>query len=324
MTSSAPSSGETNRPLVSVVIPAYRVTPFIAAALDSVFRQTFRDYEVIVVNDGCPDTVALEAAIAPYRHRVHYVLKENGGLASARNAGIRAARGALVALLDGDDEWLPPFLARQVAFLDAHPEYAGVCSDAEFFGDGEAGTRFMVKNPAQFPVSTARLLREEVVVMASAVVLRKAAVERAGWFDESLRRCEDFDLWIRMAKQGAVIGGQPEVLARYRRRPGSLSSSQEAMLTTALQVLDKTERDLALDPDEREALVEGRSRLHAELALHRAKVALLQGEHAIARREFVGTRSIVPPARWWVIRAALRLAPGLLASVYRRASGEPS
>lgn len=315
MTSSTAVDAES--PLVSVVIPAYQVTPFIADTLASVFSQTFADFEVIVINDGCPDTAGLEQVLSPYRSRVRYVVKPNGGLASARNTGIRIARGSLIALLDGDDEWLPTFLERQVAFLEAHPDVDGVCSDAVFFGDADAGRRFMSKNPSHFPVSVAGLLLEEVVVMASAVVLRRDAIERAGLFDESLRRCEDFDLWIRMAKRGSVIEGQREVLARYRRRPGSLSSSHEAMLTTALSVMDKTSRDHVLGPDEERALAAGRSRLHAELALHRSKTALLEGNLVAARREFDEARLVVSPVRWWAVRTGLRFVPGIMVAVYR-------
>src|SRR5262249_43809454 len=92
-------------PAVSVIIPAYGVTPYIAEALDSVLAQTYTDFELIVVNDGCPDTAALEAVLRPYLDHIVYVKKENGGVSSARNAGIRVARAPLIALLDGDDAW---------------------------------------------------------------------------------------------------------------------------------------------------------------------------------------------------------------------------
>src|ERR1041385_762350 len=99
------------KPVVSVIIPAYKVAPFIRETLDSVFAQTFTDFEVIVINDGSPDTVDLENAIENYRHAITYLKQANQGAGAARNAGLRVARGHFVAFLDGDDLWLPNFLS---------------------------------------------------------------------------------------------------------------------------------------------------------------------------------------------------------------------
>src|ERR687891_1946060 len=90
-------------PDVSVIIPAYNTGPYIADAVASVLAQTYTSHEVIVVNDGSPDTELLERELAPFRHRIIYLVQENAGLSSARNAGIRIARGRYIALLDSDD-----------------------------------------------------------------------------------------------------------------------------------------------------------------------------------------------------------------------------
>src|SRR5687767_11595201 len=116
MSEVAPRQVQGREPRVSVVIPAYRVTEYISEALASVFTQTYTDYEIILVNDGCPDTEGLERAIAPYRDRIRYIVQENGGPSKARNTAIQASRGALIAQLDGDDQWFPGFLASQVRF----------------------------------------------------------------------------------------------------------------------------------------------------------------------------------------------------------------
>ena len=108
------------RPAVSVIIPAFRASRDIPVALDSVFAQTFADFEVIVVDDGSPDSAELKAAIAPYRSRLQFIQQANRGAGAARNAGIRAARGRFIAFLDADDRWAPEFLARQVYFLEAN------------------------------------------------------------------------------------------------------------------------------------------------------------------------------------------------------------
>ena len=105
-------------PLVSIVIPAYNAAEYIAGTLESVFAQVFTNYEIIVVNDGSPDSPALRQVLEPYRSRVRYIEQENKGPSGARNTGIRAARGKYIALLDSDDLWLPHHLANQVALIE--------------------------------------------------------------------------------------------------------------------------------------------------------------------------------------------------------------
>src|SRR4051812_21258868 len=98
-------------PAVSIIMPAYRAAAYIAAALDSVFAQTFKSYEVIVVNDGSPDTEELERVLEPYRDRIVYIKQENKGVSAARNAAIRVSRAPFIAQLDPDDLWEPEYLA---------------------------------------------------------------------------------------------------------------------------------------------------------------------------------------------------------------------
>ena len=106
---------------VSVIIPCYNTAGYVVETLESVFSQTYKDYEVVVVNDGSPDTPSLELALAPWRDKITYIKTENHGLAGARNNGIRASSGELVALLDSDDVWEPNYLEVQVSKLDENP-----------------------------------------------------------------------------------------------------------------------------------------------------------------------------------------------------------
>src|SRR5829696_552943 len=103
--------------LVSIIIPAYNAAECIGETLDSVFAQTFTAYEIIVINDGSPDTEELERKLEGYPANLHYVRQENQGAAAARNAGLRVAAGELVAFLDADDTWLPTFLEKQVELI---------------------------------------------------------------------------------------------------------------------------------------------------------------------------------------------------------------
>src|SRR5689334_9318776 len=111
-----------NAPVVSVIMPAYNVTRYIGEALDSVFAQTFQDFEIIVVNDGCPDTPALERVLHRYPEKIRYLKQENAGVAAARNTAVLAAAAPLIFTLDPDD-WLErDCLEFQVGCLREHPD----------------------------------------------------------------------------------------------------------------------------------------------------------------------------------------------------------
>ena len=225
-------------PLGSIVIPAYQAARWIAETLDSVLAQTFHDYEIIVVNDGSPDTVDLERVLEPYRDRIVYLCQENRGAAGARNTAIRAARGRYIAPLDADDLWEPEFLAEQVAILEADPLLDLVYAGALVFGDvPESGRTQMALSVGE--VTFARLVLEEFTVVHCATVARREALVRVGLFDELFRRSENFELWLRLAKLGGRIGYQRRVLSRYRRlrHAGSLSSDAERMGESVLRVL---------------------------------------------------------------------------------------
>src|SRR5579864_1311902 len=122
-------------PLVSVIIPTYNTANFIKETLDSVFAQTFEDYEVIVVNDGSPDTQQLERVLEPYRDRIVYLKQENQGPSGARNTAIRHARGSFLAFLDSDDIWFPEFLSEQMMFFQNGPSLDLIYADTFFFRD---------------------------------------------------------------------------------------------------------------------------------------------------------------------------------------------
>src|SRR4029450_6167613 len=208
------------RPAVSVVIPAYRASADISVALDSVFAQTFpHHHEVIVVNDGSPDSAELETALAPYRARIHYIVQPNRGAGAARNTGIRAAKGRYLAFLDADDRWTPDFLERQLAFLEANPKCDLVYADALLSGESPlAGRRFMDTAPSDGAVTLLSLVQQRCNIVLSTALARRAVVVKAGLFDEALRRGQDFELWLRLAWTGATLAYQRAVLAERRVR----------------------------------------------------------------------------------------------------------
>jgi glycosyltransferase involved in cell wall biosynthesis len=302
-------------PAVSVVIPAYLAAPDIRDALDSVFAQTFSSFEVVVVNDGSPDTPEFERAIEPYRSHIVYIKQPNQGAAGARNTGVRAARGRFVAFLDADDLWAPEFLRRQAWYLDAWPACTLVYADALITGDSPlAGRRFMDNAPSEGDVTLVSLIEQRCNVLMSTVVARRPAMVDAGLFDKSLRRGQDFDLWLRLAAGGHAIGYQRMVLAERRARATGLSGDTITELERAINVLDRFGRQHDLPYEAQTALRVRLVKLMNRLEVEQGKLRLVEGNFAAARYHMA-----VSEPKTLRLRAALlglHVAPRLLRQVY--------
>jgi glycosyltransferase involved in cell wall biosynthesis len=318
VSSSSAGSGSCGPPpAVSVIMPAYNVAEYIGSALDSVFNQTFTDYEVIVVNDGSPDTGELERVLAPYLDRILYLKQENEGLSRARNRAIGAARGRYIALLDSDDFWEPDYLSVQMGGMEGDPTIDVLYADAFIFGDSPiAGKTYMEICPSEGEVTLERLIREECHVMVS-VLARREAVVRAGLFDESLRSAEDFDLWLRMVDRGSRIAYHRRPLVHYRRRHDSLSADEEGLFRSIIRVFDKAECAMRLSPDEQKALEERRAFYRAKLQLLEGKKALFQGDPKTAVSNLTEANRFLRSRKIKLALLLLRAAPGLLLSAYK-------
>ena len=303
---------QTKPPLVSVIVPAYNVAGFIGDALNSVLAQTFTDYEIIVINDGSPDTETLEKVLAPYLSRIVYLKQENRGVSAARNTGIKAARGSLIAFLDGDDTWLPHYLEVQVPRIQADPTIDVLYPNVIMFGDSsEAGEEFMTICPSNGEVTLERLLLQECNV-SNCSIARRETILRAGLFDESLRSVEDFDLWLRLAHKGARIGYQTKILAGYRYRSDSISANRIKLHEAALRVLQKTRARLRLNDSEKEALDLTEQKLESILILERAKTLIVKGQVAEARAVMAKARKTNNSWKISVALVLLHTFPGLL------------
>jgi glycosyltransferase involved in cell wall biosynthesis len=311
-----PRSGNVSADLVSVIIPAYNAASFIKETLDSVFAQTYPLYQVIVVNDGSPDTPALEEALLPYMHRVTYIKQENRGLSGARNTGLRAATGDLVACLDADDIWEPTYLEEQTRFLREHPEYDLVYCNAQFFGDSiHDGTEYMALCHSEGEATAAAIIARRCHVFVS-VTARTPALKAVA-FDESLRSCEDFDCWLRFAAAGYKIGYHRKVLVLYRKHGASLSANPTRMAEYNLQVLTK---GLSLWPqgsEEVRLLLEAKAQRVAELEAIRGKQALLHQDFPAAIGHFEAANTYYKSAKKSVLIFLLRLVPGPVRLIYR-------
>lgn len=212
-------------PRVSVVIPAYNAAKFITATLDSVKAQTYTDWELIVVDDGSTDDTkaVVDAWLARTGCAGVCIRRANGRIAAARNTGMAAASGDLIALLDHDDFWKPLKLALCVTELDAHPDCVLVGHHIEVVQDGKV-LRVEKKGPGG-PGLYDRLLFEANMVSPSAAVFRKGRALALGGFREDSRfnTVEDYDFWLRLAKTGP-FRFLDDALASYTLLSGSASS----------------------------------------------------------------------------------------------------
>lgn len=221
-------------PLVSIVMPAFRVETFIATAIDSVLAQTYSNFELIVVNDGSDDdSVQIVKTYAD--PRVRLIHQDNAGLAAARNTGIAAAAGAYIAFLDSDDFWHEEKLARHVAHLQSDAE-VGVSFAGSILVD-ESGTATGTKQTPQLrSITTAVLLCRNPIGNGSAPVIRRevfaetATVKggRTWYFDENLRQSEDVEYWVRIAiATNWIFEGIEGYWTYYRVNSNGLSANIE-------------------------------------------------------------------------------------------------
>jgi Glycosyl transferase family 2 len=221
--------------LVSVVIPNYNHARYVADAIRSVLAQTYRCYEIIVVDDGSTDDS--RAVVAGFGDRVTCIHQPNAGLSAARNTGIRASTGSLIGVLDADDLYEPEYLEVLVSALREHPDAGGVHCGYRFVDDQNRPLP-QVEARALEPDALHRALLDGNFLVPESILLRKSVYDDVGVFDEALRACEDWDVWLRAAARHRIIHA-PRVLTRHRVLPGSMSTDPERMLTSRLAVLAK-------------------------------------------------------------------------------------
>ena len=211
--------------MVSIVIPTYNRSAFVAKAVDSVLRQTFTDYELIVVDDGSTDGTKYN--LDKYGDRILYIYQNNSGVSAARNAGITIARGQWLAFLDSDDEWKPDYLARQIEHVNA---IAGLCLQAAncFFTYNNVGGRqtYFEENGAMavFEGTDYVLIQEPFAFLVShqpwqvgSIIVRRDAAIKAGLFDTDFNFSEDLDFLARVSFQGPLGLIKDELVDIYSR-----------------------------------------------------------------------------------------------------------
>ncbi len=304
-------------PKISVVIPAYNSAEFIAEALDSVLKQKFREHEIIVVNDGSPDTEQLERAIKMQLEDIIYIKQRNTGAGVARNTAIEHARGEVIAFLDSDDIWMPEFLASQYVFMERHG-YDMVYCDAVLFGMRSPYRKtFMDTAPSEGEANFESILDLKCNVITSGTMARKSAIVNAGMFESQRVRAHDFILWLRMAKNGAKIGYQRKQLAKYRVHMDGLSGD---MVSRAERELDAFRRvpELMTLTDEEQKIVERRiAGVRADLAVEKGKESLLKGDYRDAAESFAAANRHRKSLKLAVVALMTRVAPATLIKFYK-------
>ena len=257
---------------VSVIIPTYNRAALVTEALASVLAQTYRDFEVLVVDDGSSD--ATLSALAAFEGQVRVVAKkERGGVSAARNLGAREAAGEWLAFLDSDDLWLPEKLSRQVDYLKNHPALV-ICQTGETW----------IRNGVRVnPPEACRKLAGDIflpsllrcLVSPSAVMLSRGLFEDMGGFDEALPAAEDYDLWLRIAWRHPV-GLVPLPLVIKRGGHADQLSRQWGLDRFRIRALKKILQEPSLPPRYREAArrtLAEKCRIYAQGCEKRGKLA---------------------------------------------------
>ena len=267
-------------PRVSVIIPAYNAAEFVAETIDSALAQTYRDFEVVVVDDGSTDATA--EILAAYGSAITVLRQPNGGPAAARNCALRAARGALVAPLDADDCWEDSFLSLMVDRLDRAPAaVVGVFS--AWVAVDRSGAEIPNLGVARSAPVDLRELALGNRFQPSAVLVRRAAIVDAGGFDEVLPHgVEDWDLWLRLAAHGGRFVAVDRCLCRYRVHGESVSHRPDSMRAGRLGALEKLFGRADLPPEVRAV----QPRAFANAYLHSAVDMYANRRAADGERDF--------------------------------------
>jgi glycosyltransferase involved in cell wall biosynthesis len=226
--------GAEREPGVAVVITCHNHGRFLRDAVASVARQTLADVEVIVVDDGSTDDTPSVAAELP---AIRYVRQDHAGLSAARNAGWRASRGRYVSFLDADDRLLPQALAVGTACAAAHPDAAFVSGHYVVI-DAEGRRTSDHRRPCVTSEHYRALLRSNYIGMHATVLYRRETLERHDGFDVTLPASEDYDLYLRVARQAPIVC-HPEVVAEYRWHGANMSGNSALMLCSTLRVLGR-------------------------------------------------------------------------------------
>jgi glycosyltransferase involved in cell wall biosynthesis len=224
---------------VSVIIPTYNCGEYIVEAIDSILNQTYKNYEIIVVDDGSTDET--KKRLEKYNNKeITYIYQENKGISVARNRGIKASTGELIAFLDADDMWLPEKLERQINIFKNFPQ-TGLLG-CGYYRIDKTGERIEESSAGNYADKESLLndlmVRNVIAGSGSGVLIKKECLDRVGLFDESFRSIEDRDMWFRIVKiyESRFVN---EHLVIIRTRNHSLSKNVKMMKCNQKKFIQK-------------------------------------------------------------------------------------
>lgn len=284
-------------PLVSVIIPTYNSGPYITEALMSVFGQTYKNFEIIVVDDGSTDET--KNNLHSFINGVQCIYKDNAGPASARNLGIKKSKGEYIAFLDSDDIWLPEKLKLQLGLFSMLPEIELAHSDFTYFDDRglEKKSEYSEIDKKNFGGNVFYYLVRENFVRTSSVVVKKETLKRVKLFDEELFMSEDYDLWLRITKEKRLVGYINKPLLKVRRHSNSVTEDAKKTYLWVNKAVNKT---IESSPELKEKINQHLSYRHAKTCFTKGYTLFSQGKLKEARKQLlqslqhrVLTRSLV-------------------------------
>jgi glycosyltransferase involved in cell wall biosynthesis len=261
---------DSNAPKASIIVPAYRVSEYIGEALESVFSQTYRDFEVLVVDQDMDQK--MDRALEPFKEGEEGVIRlplHRPSLPAARNKAIRHARGTIMVNLDWDDVWEPTLLEVLIDMMDADPSLDAVFPNAVYFGGSrEDGVLFQDLYPAFRPITYEDVITRRSQIFGGAAY-RKVAAESVGGYDENLPYGEDFDLWIRTLRAGCRFDFTEKVLTRYRRRETAMHKSipRNRQIECMLGIYEKQLADMRLTASQRMAVEAAKASLESSVLM---------------------------------------------------------
>ena len=224
--------------LVSVVIPTYNSSQFLTDAIESVLVQTFKDFEILVIDDGSTDDTK-RVIIEKFGgvSQVSYIYKENGGVSSARNFGIEKAKGKYIAFLDADDAWIPEKLEKQISALEKNPEIKA-CYSSFFLCDKYLNLVGVNQSERKADALSDLLFIGNVVATPSTVIAERELFQQVGGFDTELSQCADWEMWIRLATQTEFIYID-EPLLKYRQHDSNMSKNSALLEKDSILLMEK-------------------------------------------------------------------------------------
>jgi glycosyltransferase involved in cell wall biosynthesis len=233
-------------PVLTIIVPCYNYAHLLPQTLDNLRRQTFKNWECIVVDDGSTDhTASVAQGFVELDARFSYVFQKNAGLSAARNTGVRHAKGQFIQLLDADDLLEAEKAAVQVKILLDNADFDLVYSEVRYFKSSEPNTLLYALDGSNMPwmpcidSGNPHLLHTQFqmnIMAVNCALFRKSVFDRVGYFNEALKSVEDWEFWCRCLLQGCILkfDKSPHTFARVRIHEGSMSTNTLRMIEASI------------------------------------------------------------------------------------------